>query len=138
MLAVAVARSTPLTLGALAGISCERSGVVNIAIEGMMRSAAFFGFITGVYTHSLALGLAVALVSGGIMAALHAVLSISFKVDQIISGTVINILAVGVTGFFNRFLFQQGVPGGQSTLPEISIPLLGQIPLIGRILFVHQ
>src|SRR5581483_1309764 len=138
MLAVAVARSTPLTLGALAGIFSERSGVVNIAIEGMMLSAAFFGFITEVYTHSLALGLVVALATGGLMAALHAVLSISFKVDQIISGTVINILAVGVTGFFNRFLFQQGVPGGQSTLPEITVPLLGGIPVLGRILFVHQ
>ncbi len=138
MLAVAVARSTPLILGALSGIFCERSGVVNIGIEGMMLSAAFFGFIAEVYSHSLAIGLMVALLTGALMALLHAVLSISFKVDQIISGMVINILAVGVTGFFNRFLFMTGVPGGQETLPELSIPLLGDLPVVGRVLFQHQ
>jgi simple sugar transport system permease protein len=112
--------------------------VVNIAIEGMMLSAAFGGFWAAVTTRNLFLAVVAAIVVGMAMAALHAVLSISFKVDQIISGTVINILAVGVTGFFNRFLFQQGVPGGQSTLPEIAIPLLSQIPYVGRILFIHQ
>ncbi len=138
MLAVAVTRSTPLLLGALAGIFSERSGVVNIAIEGMMLTSAFFGFIAGVYSGSLAVGLIAAVGSGVTMALLHAVLSISFKVDQIISGTVINILAIGLTGFFNRFLFMEGVPGGQSTLPEISIPLLADLPIVGRILFQNQ
>jgi general nucleoside transport system permease protein len=135
MLAVAVSRSTPLVLGALSGLSSERSGVVNIAIEGMMLVGAFVGFMTGIYTRSLPLALLAAVLSGGLMALLHAVLSIRFKVDQIIGGTVINILAIGATGYFNRALFSTGAPPGQAVLPSWRIPLLADIPAIGRIAF---
>ena len=135
MLAVALSRATPLTLGALSGTVCERSGVTNIAIEGMMLVGAFVGFMAGVYTHSLPIALAAAVLSGGLMALLHAVLSVRFKVDQIIGGTVINILAIGVTGYFNRALFATGAPPGQSVLPAFPIPVLSGIPVLGRILF---
>jgi simple sugar transport system permease protein len=135
MLVVAVASATPLILGGLSGLFCERAGVVNIAIEGMMLSAAFAGFIAGVWTHNLGLALLVAVLTGGAMAALHAVLSIEFLVDQIISGTVINILAVGLTGYLDRTLYPSGAPAGQRTLPEIYIPLLGDIPFVGEVLF---
>jgi simple sugar transport system permease protein len=138
MLAIAVTKATPLTLGALAGIFSERSGVVNIAIEGLMLTAAFTGFIAGVYTHNLGIALGVAILTGVLLALLHAVLSITFKVDQIISGTVINILAVGITGYFNRQLFYAGAPPGQSTFPILPVPLLSQIPAVGRIVFEHQ
>lgn len=138
LLAVTLPQATPLTLGALSGILCERSGVVNIAIEGMMLAAAFFGFIAAVYSHNLMVGLAVALLTGAAMGALHAALSIRFKVDQIISGTVINILAVGLTGYFNRHLFMTGVPGGQNVFPPINIPFLADIPGLGKILFQHE
>ena len=135
MLVVALPAAAPLILGALSGLFSERAGVVNIAIEGMMLSAAFTGFMTGVYTHSLTLGLLAAIATGGAMAALHALLSIEFQVDQIVSGTVINILAVGLTGYLDRTLFPSGAPAGQRTLPRLDIPLLSDIPYLGEILF---
>jgi general nucleoside transport system permease protein len=138
LLAISVVKATPLTFGALSGVFSERSGVVNIAIEGMMLTAAFFGFIVGVQTGSLGLGLGAAVLAGVLMALLHAVLSIRFAVDQIISGTVINILAVGVTGFFNRQLFATGTPAGQGVLPQVPLPLLQDVPVLGPILFRHQ
>jgi len=149
MLATTIAVATPLTLGALSGIFCERSGVVNIGIEGMMLAAAFFGWLTAIYMNavfefpplpSLIIGVLGAILSGGLFALLHAVLSITYKVDQIIGGTVINILAIGVTGFLNRQLFfgSSSVFGGQiphapGVLPRIHIPFLADIPVIGRI-----
>ena len=135
MLAIAVSRSTPLVLGALSGVMSERSGVVNIAIEGIMLSAAFAGFLIGIYTGSLPLALLGAVAAGVGLAGLHAVLSIRFRVDQIISGTVINILSVGATGFFNRQLFMTGAPPGQAVLPNLKLPLLGDLPVVGRVLF---
>jgi simple sugar transport system permease protein len=145
-LATLFAVATPLTLGALSGLYCERAGVVNIAIEGMMLGAAFFGFIASIYSKqagiadswSLAIGVATAVLSGALFALLHAVLSITFKVDQIISGTVINILAIGLTGYLNRQLFFQGnVPHAPGVLPPIAIPLLSDLPVFGRI-FIQQ
>ncbi|HEY3082741.1 MAG TPA: ABC transporter permease, partial [Chloroflexota bacterium] len=138
MLAIAVSRSTPLVLGALSGVMCERSGVVNIAIEGMMLAGAFVGFLVGIYTGSLALALLGAVAVGVLLAGLHAVLAIRFRVDQIISGTVINILAVGATGFLNRQLFMTGAPPGQAVLPSMKIPALGDLPVVGRILFEQK
>lgn len=105
--------SVPITLGALSGILCERSGIVNIAIEGMMLLAAFTGFMTNSYLSGsdipaalsdapvrLGLSLLAALLTGGALALLHGLLSIQYRVNQIISGTVINILALGLTGYF--------------------------------------
>src|SRR4051812_48427680 len=87
--------ATPITLGALSGTFSERSGVVNIGIEGMMLTGAFFGAMVGALTGNVWLGLIVAPISGMAVALIHAVLSIYFRVDQIISGTVINIFAFG-------------------------------------------
>jgi general nucleoside transport system permease protein len=125
--------AAPLTLGALSGIFCERSGVVNIAIEGMMLTSAFFSFVFALYLNSLWAGLVAGLTVGMLMALLHAILSIRFKVDQIISGTVINILAVGITGYFHQQLFEQNMPGGKGTFAAIKIPVLGDIPNWGTI-----
>src|SRR6478736_821338 len=98
ILATTIRVATPLTLGALGGLFSERSGVVNIAIEGMMLMGAFSAFIVGAATNSFLIGVVGAIVAAGIMALLHAVLSVTFRVDQIISGTVVNILALGITG----------------------------------------
>ncbi len=149
MLATTIAVATPLTLGALSGLYCERSGVVNIGIEGMMLGAAFFGWLASIYMNtifhfdaiiSLSVGVLAAVLTGGLFALLHAVLSITFKVDQIIGGTVINILATGITGFLNRQMFfgtgsvfGGEVPHSPGVLPSIPLPLLSQIPVIGRI-----
>jgi simple sugar transport system permease protein len=138
ILSAAITKATPITLGALAGITSERTGVVNIAIEGLMLTAAFIGFMVGVYTKNLAFALVAALLAGAILSLLHAVLSITFRVDQIISGTVINILAVGLTGYLNRQLFATGAPSGLSVLPKVTLPVLSDIPWIGPILFQQK
>jgi simple sugar transport system permease protein len=138
ILAITIAMATPITLGALAGICSERSGVVNIGIEGLMLTAAFLGFMVGVYTKSLPAALLAAMASGALMALLHAVLSITFRVDQIISGTVVNILAVGLTGYLNRQLFATGAPPGLTIMQRIDVPLLSDLPWIGPILFQQK
>jgi len=148
MLATTIAVATPLTLGALCGIYCERAGVVNIGIEGMMLGAAFFGWLGSIYMNtvfkfpplpSIIVGVLIAIISGGLFALLHAVLCITYKVDQIIAGTVINILAIGITGFLNfEMFFGSGsvfggnVPSAPGVLPGIRIPILADIPVFGR------
>jgi len=138
ILAITITKATPLTLGALSGICCERTGVVNIGIEGMMLTAAFFGFMAGGYTKNLAIAVLAAMASSALMALLHAALSITFRVDQIISGTVINILAVGLTGYLNRQLFATGAPSGLTVIPRIDIPALSDLPWVGPILFQQK
>jgi simple sugar transport system permease protein len=138
ILAITITKATPITLGALAGICSERTGVVNIGIEGLMLTSAFTGFMAGVYTHNLGIALVAAIASGALMALLHAVLSITFRVDQIISGTVVNILAVGLTGYLNRQLFATGAPPGLSVLPSIPFGPLSDLPWIGPIIFQQK
>ena len=140
LLASTMRISTPLALGALSGLFCEKAGVVNIAIEGMMLAAAFFGFIVGLYTQNLWIALAAALFTGGLLGLFHAVLSVTFKVDQIISGTVINILAIGITGYLNRQLFMGTVPpASPGTFPILTnLPImemrLAELPFLGAVL----
>jgi ABC-type uncharacterized transport system permease subunit len=138
MLQATLVAATPLTLGAMCGILCERSGIINIAIEGMMLWGALSAVAFASLFDSLWMGLLGASLLGGVMAALHAVLSIKYKVDQIISGTVINILAAGGTRFLNIRLLE---PAGLSTpgsFSPISIPVLSEIPVIGPLLFENQ
>ncbi|MCP4694624.1 MAG: ABC transporter permease [Desulfobacterales bacterium] len=130
--------ATPIALGSLAGVMCERCGVVNIAIEGMMLTAACIGFTASLYSQSALVGIGAAVTAGGLMALLHAVLSIRFMVDQIVSGTVVNILAVGMTGFIRRAVLLGSDKANIGTLPIIDIPYLCDIPVIGRIFFHHQ
>lgn len=128
--------SVPLILGALSGILCERSGIINIGIEGMMLAGAYGAFVAKVATNGWALypslltGVAAALLIGGAMGLLHATLSIRFRMDQIISGTVIIILATGITAY----LFDRDAVAVGRFIP-VEIPLLGQIPVIGDVLF---
>lgn len=134
---------TPIALGALAGLWCERSGVVNIGIEGMMLAAAGIGFVVyavlgGQGGVPLYLGVAVAVAVGGLLAALHAVLCVRFQVDQIVSGIVINILAFGVTSFLRRQVLLPLGAGAAATLAPVRIPLLSQIPVLGDALFTGK
>jgi general nucleoside transport system permease protein len=133
LLQVSVRTATPVVLGALAGIWCERSGVTNIAIEGMMLTGACFGFVAFVLVletigtaNAQFIGVVVAVLAGGVMAVLHAWLSITYKTNQIVSGTVINILAVGVTSFIRREVLLSS-EAGRETLGAIPIPVLGDI-----------
>ena len=106
MLSSSVLLAVPITLGAFTGILCERAGVVNIAIEGMMLMAAMIGALMGSVMHSLWWGLLFGVMSAVLLAALHAVLSIKYKIDQIISGTVINIFSTGMTAFISQKFMQ--------------------------------
>jgi general nucleoside transport system permease protein len=135
---------TPIALGAMAGLWCERSGVVNIGIEGMMLFGAGVGFTAYAVlgdaqdTGWLWFGIAVAVLTGGLVAALHAVVTVSFRVDQIISGVVINLLALGVTSFLrSQVIVPRGISTGVGT-SDISVPLLSDLPVIGEQLFKNR
>jgi ABC-type uncharacterized transport system permease subunit len=125
--------ATPLVLAGMGGVMSERSGVVNIALEGIMLTSAFAGYAAAVATHNLYIGVVVAIVAGMLIAALHAVLSIQFLVDQIVSGTVINILAIGITGSFYRTYIQNAELSGTGVLPALRLTFLPNAPFIGVI-----
>jgi simple sugar transport system permease protein len=136
MLQSTLLRSVPITFGALSGVLCERSGVINIAIEGMLLSAAFTGSVVGSATHSLWMGLIGGAIVGGLLGAFLALLSIRYVVNQIIAGTVINIFALGITGFLSaRILEQYQNLNNPGRFEPVSIPLLSKIPVIGPVLF---
>jgi ABC-type uncharacterized transport system permease subunit len=150
----AIRYAAPIALAAYCGLMCERAAVINIGIEGMMLMAAMVGYGVNVYAFtalkdggmnaaaagdvSRVLALTLAIASSVLLALLHAITSIRFKADQIISGTVINILALGLTGYFYRQYLAQNIPPGPGTFPPFDIPLLSQIPFIGAILFQGQ
>jgi simple sugar transport system permease protein len=139
VLGLAVATSTPIALGAYAGLFSERSGVVNIAIEGMMLMAAMMAALVSAYTQNLFWGVIAGIFTGALMGALHAVISIRYKTDQIISGTVINFLAAGFTGhMYQAYFVGTRWPGSAGTFSKWEIPLLSDIPLLGDIFFKHQ
>jgi general nucleoside transport system permease protein len=120
--------ATPLTYAAIGGMICERSGVVNIGLEGMMLAGAFFGVLGADVTDSWGGGLAFAAVAGAAFAAVHAVMAIHLRADQIVSGTAINFLALGVTGyFFISHYGEQGSPGNLPRIPDVNLGFLGGV-----------
>ena len=144
MLSLSFRLGTPIVIGAMAGIWCERSGVVNIAIEGMMLTGAAFGFtaftlvsdsISG--QSGIWIGVGVSVLCGGVMALIHAWLSITFKTDQIISGTVINILALGLTSFIRDEILLEN-ESARETLQPIDIPVLSELPIVGEVFFAGK
>ena len=136
MLRTMLLRSIPLTLGALSGLLCERAGIINIAIEGMMLTAAFVGVLVGSATGSLTVGAAAGAGAGALLGAALAVLSIRYTVNQIIGGTVINIFALGLTSYLTaRVLVQYRHLNSPGTFAPFDIPLLAKIPLLGPVLF---
>src|ERR1700736_3359950 len=127
-----------LLLPALGGVISERSGVVNIAMEGMMLAGAFFPRVADPAWDNPSLAAGVVMLGGGLMALIHAVVSIRFRADQIVSGIAINIFAAGLTLFLvNRLYGLQdiGHVGQSALLPYINVPLLDQIPFLGRVVF---
>lgn len=153
-LKLALITATPIALGAYAGILSERAGVVNIAIEGMMLTGAMMAQLVAMYSYapiqaivgvsplanllSLALGVMAGILSGVLLGGLHAVTSIRFKSDQIISGTVINLLSWGMTGWIYQRWMTTNAPTAPGTFPRMPIPGLQQIPVLGELLFNHQ
>jgi simple sugar transport system permease protein len=138
LLRTTLQRAVPITLGALSGILCERAGVVNIAIEGMMLTGAMVGSLVGSLTNSW-IGLVAGMLSGAFLALVHGVLSIKYKTDQIVSGTVINIFSTGITSFISaKFLQKYQELNSPEIFPPIEIPVLSKIPFIGPIVFSHN
>jgi simple sugar transport system permease protein len=137
MLQDTVSRSVPITLGALAGILCERSGVINIAIEGMLLAGAFMGAV-GASLTNLWIGTFIAMLTGVFLAWILGVFSIRYRVDQVIVGFAINFFALGMTSFLT-FRVLATNPDYNYLVPvmPISIPLLSKIPFIGQIFFVQ-
>ena len=132
VIGTAITFGLPLAMAAMVGIMCERTGIVNIGIEGTLLVSSFVGFFTASTSGNLILGLISAVAMGAISGLLLSLLAVTWKMDQIIAGTIINILATGLTSFF----YKQGhtIP---STFPEVDIPGLSSIPFFGPVLFMH-
>jgi ABC-type uncharacterized transport system permease subunit len=137
MLNGSVGRAIPIALAALCGVISERAAVVNIAIEGIMLIAAMTAVIAGTLSHSLVVGLIVAILTGGLVAALHAWLVIRFNVDQIVSGVAINIFGTGITSFISSRYLESNIDllNNSGTFPVIAVPVLSKIPILGPIFF---
>jgi simple sugar transport system permease protein len=149
LLSLALLKATPLVFGALCGLMCERSGIINIGIEGMMLMGAFFAFMGSALLRQftgaawpqeiyLIFGLVTAMLGTALIASLHAVLSIKYKIDQVISGTVINILAVGITNYVANVYIDPNHLQSAGVFANLNIPVLSKIPFIGPILFTQQ
>jgi simple sugar transport system permease protein len=137
MLVSSLVRATPIAFAALSGIYSERSGVVNIGIEGMMLIGAFTSVVIASVTGSMFWGFIAGILSGAILSAIHAVLSIRYKVDQIVSGASLIILALGTTSYLQRAVLninpELNQPG--PAIPAFPIPGLWKIPVLGPLLF---
>ena len=137
LLAGAVVLAVPLVFGSLSGVLCERSGVVNIAIEGQLLAGAFTAAIVASTTGNVFAGLIAAGVAGALVSLVLALFSIKYLVNQIIVGVVLNVLVSGVTGFLFTTVMQRDPElfNSPGRLPIIEIPGLSSIPVIGPILF---
>jgi simple sugar transport system permease protein len=133
LIAATLRYATPLIFGALGGIVSERSGVVNVGLEGMMLMGAFFGIFGADLLDSWFLGLLVGMAAGGVLALVHAFFSIQLRADQIVSGMALNFLALGVTGYvFLDHYGDQGTPDNIPRVPDVSIPGIKDLSFFGN------
>jgi general nucleoside transport system permease protein len=124
--------STPLVFGAIGGMFSERSGVVNIGLEGMMLMGAFWGVYGADKGGNWVVGILVALLAGGLLALVHAVFAIHLRADQIVGGTAVNFLALGITGYFFFQIYHGNyIPQGVSTIPDVKIPWVRHLHFLG-------
>jgi simple sugar transport system permease protein len=127
--------ATPLLFAALGGILSERSGVINVGLEGMMLMGAFFGIFGADVFGSWWLGAIVGVAAGGALALIHAVFSIALRADQVVSGVAVNLLALGITGYVFIYHYgDQGTPGDVARAPDIELPLIQDIPFVGDVI----
>ncbi|MGA0978878.1 MAG: ABC transporter permease, partial [Candidatus Nanopelagicales bacterium] len=129
--------AVPLVFGAMAGVLCERSGVININIEGQLLAGAFMGAVIGSLTVNVYLGLVAAPLAGALIGVLLAVFATRYFVDQVVVGVVLNVLVIGLTGFlYSRFLSEDPDRwNNPPRLPNITIPVLSEIPVVGPVMF---
>ena len=135
LIAAMIRFATPLAFAAIGGVFSERSGVVNIGLEGMMLAGAFFGIWAAAWSGSWVVGLLMAMAFGGLFALVHAIFSIHLRTDQIVSGFAINFLALGLTGYLFRSIYgTQGTPSDISRIPDVRLPgFIRDIPYFGDI-----
>src|SRR5690348_3559291 len=117
--------ATPLVFGAIAGMFAERSGVINIGLEGMMLMGAFFGVYGADKGGTWVVGLLIGMASGGLLALVYAYFAIHLRSDQIVGGTAVNFLAVGITGYFFQLVYNGNVSGNVPLIPNVHIAGLG-------------
>lgn len=127
--------AVPLAFAALGGLYSERSGVLNIALEGMLLTGAFASAATSFLTNNVWLGVLAALIAGGLVGLLHALLCVTLRVDQLVSGLAINLVASGLTSFLPRLIFSGGGAQRLSGIEAIRIPGLANLPIVGTLLF---
>lgn len=132
LLATAVSAGTPLLYAALGEILCERSGVLNLGIEGMMLTGAVCGFLVAIETRSPAAGIVAAMLAGGALAAIHAFMTTTLRVNQIISGLALALFGTGLSSYIGKHLIGVPLPVGPVPVP---VPGLSEIPLIGSVFF---
>jgi len=127
--------ATPLAFAAIGGVFSERSGVVNIGLEGMMLSGAFFGIWATIWSGSWIVGILMAMAFGGLFGLIHAFFSIHMRTDQIVSGFAINLIALGLTGYLFRSIYgTQGTPSNVSRIPDVRLPgFIRDIPYFGDV-----
>ena len=134
LIAATLRFAAPLAFAAMGGIFSERSGVVNIGLEGMMLAGAFFGIVVVAETGQWELGVLGAMAAGGVLALIHAFFSIHLRADQIISGFAVNFLALGITGYLFRSIYStQGTPELEERIPNVHLPLIEDIPFFGDV-----
>ncbi len=133
----AIMFSVPLIFGSLSGLLCEKSGVINIAIEGQLLFAACVSAVVASISHNVIVGLILAPIAGMLVSLLLAFFAIKYQVDQVILGFVLNVLVIGLTGYiYSKLLVPYGdVWNTGPTFERISIPLLAKLPIIGPVLF---
>jgi general nucleoside transport system permease protein len=132
LLAAMLRFATPLVFAAMGGMLCERSGVINIGLEGMMLMGAFFGIFVADQAGSWFVGALAGMAAGGVLAIVHAVFSIALRADQVVSGFAVNFLALGITGYvFIAHYGDQGTPGDVPRVPELSLPLIEDLDFFG-------
>jgi simple sugar transport system permease protein len=130
--------ATPIAFASLGGIFSERVGVINIGLEGMMLTGAFAGVATSYFSGNPWLGVLAAVLTGGLLGLLHALITVRFVGDQVVSGTGINIFALGFTAYMSQVIWgSRGASESVQGLPVMPIPLVKDIPIVGDIIGAH-
>ena len=139
LLAAGIRLATPIVYAALGGMFSERVGIVHIGLEGVMLTSSFAGVVASYYTGNPWIGIIVAVLTGGLISFIHAVLTIKYVGDQIVSGTGLNILALGFTSYMTQIIWgNRGASDSVQGIADIALPIIKDIPFIGKVIGTHS